>query len=156
MRIAELDDMDLPEKGGYLLLLRLEDRSKIRVGRLGEIQFDSGYYAYIGSAMGGLRQRILRHLRNEKKLHWHIDYLLEKANVSNVIVCESGNRIECDIASKVAEEYQVIDRFGSSDCKCPGHLFYSPFNFIEKIMKKLESAGMEPQVIIDDKDNSNR
>ena len=32
--------------------------------------------------MGGLDARVARHLRAEKKLHWHIDYLLERASVT--------------------------------------------------------------------------
>jgi len=38
-----------------------------------------GYYIYIGSAFGpgGVRARMLRHLRADKPKHWHIDYLRE-------------------------------------------------------------------------------
>jgi Uri superfamily endonuclease len=153
---ADLEDMDLPEKGGYVLLLRLKESGEIRIGRLGVIRFDSGHYAYIGSAMGGLKQRISRHLRNEKNLHWHIDYLLEKASVSNVIVCQSQNNIECSIAGEIAREFKVITGFGSSDCKCAGHLYYSPFDLGNRIMRKLESAGMRPRLIGDSKDNGNQ
>ena len=145
--MVPLDTLDSREKGGYILLLRLKERSEIRIGKLGIIQFHPGYYAYIGSAMRGLKQRISRHLRKEKKLHWHIDYLLEKASVSNVIVCKSYNSIECDIVNKIGSMYNVISGFGSSDCKCIGHLFYSPFNLGEAIMEKLESVGFKPSLI---------
>jgi Uri superfamily endonuclease len=151
-----LDGRDLPETGGYILLLRLKEFSEIQIGRLGVIRFDSGYYAYIGSAMKGLRQRISRHLRNEKKLHWHIDYLLKEATVENVIVCQSHNKIECNIANEVGKEYKVINGFGSSDCRCPGHLYYSPSNFSNRIMSKLESADMRPQLITGSKDSGNQ
>jgi Uri superfamily endonuclease len=152
--MVEPGDMDSREKGGYVLLLRLRERSEIRIGRLGTIQFDSGEYAYIGSAMAGLKQRVSRHLRREKKLHWHIDYLLEKALVENIIVCQSIERNECDIAGEVAKIYRVINGFGSSDCKCPGHLFYSPFTFDDRILRMLESAGMKPHLVRVNKDNS--
>lgn len=155
MRV-DFEEIDIPGKGGYILLLRLKKDSEIRIGRLGMIRFDSGYYAYIGSAMGGLRQRISRHLRNEKQLHWHIDYLLKKVRVENVIICQSEEKKECNIASEVGKEYKVINKFGSSDCKCPGHLYYSPFDFGKKIMSKLESAGMKPQLIVDSKDSGNQ
>ncbi|HEY94973.1 MAG TPA: GIY-YIG nuclease family protein [Dehalococcoidia bacterium] len=145
--MVQLDVIDPHEKGGYVLLVRLKEGSEIRIGKLGTTQYDPGYYAYVGSAMRGLKQRILRHLRKEKKLHWHIDYLLEQANVSNVIVCKSGNSIECDIADAIGTMYNVIKGFGSSDCKCTGHLFYSPFSFSDKIMKKLQSIGMKPSLI---------
>ena len=146
--------MDSSETGGYVLLLRLKERSDIRIGRLGTIQFNSGYYAYVGSAMRGLKQRITRHLRKDKKLHWHIDYLLEKANVVKVIVCQSDNSIECDVAGEIGSMYNVINGFGSSDCTCSGHLYYSPFDFGNKIMRLLESAGMKPSMVPLNKDGS--
>ena len=70
--------------GTYVLLIELATAATIQVGRLGMLAFAKGYYAYVGSALGGLEQRIDRHLRTEKKLFWHIDYLLnlleEKVN----------------------------------------------------------------------------
>lgn len=129
------------------MLIRLKERSDIRIGRLATLQFNSGYYAYAGSAMRGLKHRISRHLRKEKKLHWHIDYLLEKANVVKVIVCQSENSIECDIAEAIGSMYTVVNGFGSSDCKCPGHLFYNSSNLGDNIMRKLESAGMKPFLV---------
>ena len=152
--MVEPDDMDSGEKGGYILLLRLTERSEIRIGRLGTIQFDSGYYAYIGSAMAGLKQRVLRHLRKEKKLHWHIDFLLEKALIENIIVCQSMERNECDIAGEIAKRYRVINGFGSSDCKCPGHLFYGPAISVDRIIRMLESVGMKPHLVKVNNDDS--
>ena len=143
-----LDNMSPVETGGYILLLDLEENCEIRIGRLGTIKFDSGYYAYVGSAMRGLKQRISRHLRKEKKLHWHIDYLLEKVSVSNVIVWKSGNNIECGIAGQVGSIYKVITGFGSSDCKCSGHLFYSPIESCNEIIEKLTATGVNPQRIL--------
>lgn len=150
-----LDKMSPVETGGYILLLDLEESCEIGIGRLGVINFDSGYYAYIGSAMRGLKQRISRHLRKEKKLYWHIDYLLEKVSVSNVIVWKSGNNIECDIAGEIGSIYNVISRFGSSDCKCPGHLFYSPMELCSAIIEKVTCIGVNPQLILNQKDDGN-
>ena len=67
--------------GSYVLLLYLADDRTIPVGRQGVLNFSAGCYAYVGSAMNGLYQRINRHLRKEKKRHWHIDYLLEEEPV---------------------------------------------------------------------------
>jgi Uri superfamily endonuclease len=152
--MIQLVTMDSSEIGGYVLLLRLKERNDIRIGRLGTLQFNPGYYAYVGSAMRGLKQRISRHLRKEKKLHWHIDYFLEKANVVKVIVCQSDNSIECDIAGEIGSIYTVINGFGSSDCKCPGHLFYNSLMFGDNIMRKLESAGMKPFLVPVNKDGN--
>jgi Uri superfamily endonuclease len=97
----------------------------VRVGALPETFFPSGYYAYVGSAMGGFEARIGRYLRAERKRHWHIDYPLEWATVTGVILCESGDRLECAIAEALRRELESIPGFGSSDCGCPGHLFYA-------------------------------
>ncbi len=148
MGMIILDDRNLPEKGGYVLLLRLEKGQDIRIGRLGTIRFITGYYAYVGSAMRGLKQRISRHLRKEKKLHWHIDFFIEKAAIENVIVCQSEVIMECDIAGEIGRVYTVINKFGSSDCKCPGHLYFSPSSMSDRIINKLESAGLQPQLVL--------
>ena len=71
--------------GSYVLLIRLESPQAIEVGRLGAIDFDAGCYAYIGSALRGIRARVNRHLRRQKKLHWHVDYLLQHGQLSEVI-----------------------------------------------------------------------
>ena len=58
-------------KGSYILLIKQDENSNICIGSLGNIEFTSGYYAYIGSALNGISQRVNRHLRSNKKLHWH-------------------------------------------------------------------------------------
>ena len=67
------------DPGCYQLLMRLEKSVKIRVGKLGEFQFPAGWYVYTGSAKNGVKARVMRHLRSNKKKRWHIDYLLEEA-----------------------------------------------------------------------------
>ena len=88
----------MKRRGAYVLFLRLDADEAIEVGRLGRVRFEHGAYAYVGSAMGGLDARIARHLRSEKKLHWHIDYLLERATVTQVMAFETAQRIECDLS----------------------------------------------------------
>jgi len=53
--------------GAYILFIFLAKKQNIRVGALGKIAFSPGWYAYVGSAMGGLRARIYRHLKQDKK-----------------------------------------------------------------------------------------
>jgi len=48
--------------------------------RPGQIPFPAGWYVYTGSARNGLAQRVGRHLRHNKRKHWHIDYLLAVAD----------------------------------------------------------------------------
>lgn len=113
--------------GAYILLLRLADDEEIEVGRLGVTFFRRGEYAYVGSAMGGLDARIARHLRAEKKRHWHIDYLLERAAVASVLEFESSDRIECELSDTLAvsgASTAPVRGFGSSGCGCVSHLHY--------------------------------
>ncbi len=114
-------------KGSYILLIRVKNPVEIKVGKLGRIKFKAGYYAYVGSAMNSIEARVARHLRkNNKKLFWHIDYLLgnEYAEIVSVLIRESEQREECKIAQKLAEKFQAVPKFGCSDCKCRSHLFY--------------------------------
>ncbi len=113
--------------GAYILLLHLTQDEEIEVGRLGVTLFPRGEYAYVGSAMGGLDARIARHLRAEKKRHWHIDYLLERAAVAGVLEFESSDRIECELSDALAASgasTAPARGFGSSDCGCVSHLYY--------------------------------
>jgi len=85
------------ETGAYQLLIRLNEARRIRVGKLGTFDFPAGWYVYTGSAMNGLTARIARHLRREKRLHWHIDYLLQHARVVGVKKYLTTARKECSL-----------------------------------------------------------
>ena len=50
-------------KGIYVLIIELPKSADIRVGKLGIIKFQKGFYAYAGSALNGLSQRIEMHLK---------------------------------------------------------------------------------------------
>ena len=114
--------------GTYLLLLRLEDDREIAIGRLRSLLFPRGYYLYIGSARGpgGLRARLARHCRRGKHPRWHIDYLRGHANLIEIWTVESDEPLECLWAQKLARlsPARAIPHFGSSDCRCPSHLFH--------------------------------
>ncbi len=112
-------------RGSYILIIELMEDQDIRVGRLGDIRFLGGYYAYVGSAMNSLEGRIDRHKRKEKKGFWHIDYLLQHARIIGVVTIESDRKIECEIAEKLSGIFSSVKGFGSSDCNCKSHLFYS-------------------------------
>ena len=112
-------------RGCYILLVALPWSSRISVGALGALDFYNGFYAYVGSAMGGLRGRINRHLRRVKRVRWHIDYLLEKGKVKEVIYAPTSERLECRLAQSLEKAFRSFPGFGSSDCRCPSHLFFS-------------------------------
>jgi len=112
-------------KGSYILILELSESQYIPVGQLGILYFTEGFYAYVGSALNGLETRINRHLRLNKRHHWHIDYLLDQASICDVILVLVEGRLECTLARALKEELLCIRRFGSSDCRCRGHLFHA-------------------------------
>lgn len=115
--------------GAYVLLIRLDGRAEIGVGRLGQFTFEAGIYAYVGSAMNGLDARVARHKRHEKKLRWHIDYLLQHAKVVDVIEFESAERRECRINDRIRRGWRSaypVAGFGASDCRCVSHLHLLP------------------------------
>ncbi len=114
------------DSGTYALALTVHESLRISIGAIGPVDFEPGCYVYIGSAMRAMSKRIARHHAREKKRHWHIDYLTlhPAVSVRAVWIKQSDIKEECDIAGKFAAKYAVINGFGASDCKCPGHLFY--------------------------------
>jgi len=94
------------------------------VGRLGVFEFPAGHYTYTGSAARGLQARIARHLRAEKTLRWHIDYLLAASGVRVESVLRS-TRQECTLNAATAG-LRLIPGFGACDCRagCGTHLLY--------------------------------
>ncbi len=134
-------------KGSYILLIGLPEEQIITVGSLKSIHFLQGCYAYVGSAMSGLKARLERHLRHNKKLHWHIDYLLQKATINDMIVCETEERLECSIAEAMGSQFDVIPGFGCSDCNCPSHLFFADEEMKRETTAMLNSMGKKPRLL---------
>ncbi len=61
------------------------------------------------------------------KLHWHIDYLLQRAQLIEVWSTVSEERLECkwgEAARRLTGAKTLVPGFGSSDCHCPAHLIY--------------------------------
>ena len=112
--------------GVYILIVSLTEAQTIKVGKKRVIPFEPGYYFYVGSALGGLENRIKRHLAREKKHHWHIDYLLDVGQIIGGFAIPTTQKIECQVAESLAEGLASIAGFGSSDCNCRSHLFYYP------------------------------
>ena len=97
----------------------------IKVGALGKIKFTPGVYAYVGSAQKGIKKRVARHLRKEKRKFWHIDYLLEQKDnsVEEIFYQKAPKKKECRIAGALSKLGEPIRGFGCSDCSCVSHLF---------------------------------
>ena len=113
------------DKGYYLLIVALNEEHRIETGSLGVLNLARGFYVYVGSAKQGLSKRINRHKRKLKNKHWHIDYLTAKADKIEALPFVSSADQECNLAASLGTVAdRVIKKFGSSDCRCPGHLFY--------------------------------
>jgi len=124
-----LPDSDAGRTGTYVLVLQLDGDTAIPVGRLGRIDFTTGFYTYIGSAFGpgGLRARIGRHGQRFKKCRWHIDYLRRFAEIREIWYTFHPDKAECRWARTLRQARGagvVGPGFGSSDCRCETHLFH--------------------------------
>ncbi|MBN1502166.1 GIY-YIG nuclease family protein [Candidatus Woesearchaeota archaeon] len=111
--------------GIYCLIINVKKNINVNVGALGIMQFSNGTYVYVGSAQNNLKKRIDRHLSQNKKIHWHIDYLLNNKNVNikKVFYNHAGKEEECKVANHLSDIEEPIKGFGCSDCNCSSHLF---------------------------------
>ncbi|MDD3581315.1 MAG: GIY-YIG nuclease family protein [Desulfobacca sp.] len=110
----------------YILIIIAQQPAVIGVGALGQVDLTPGYYLYVGSAKKGLPARIARHRRRDKKLHWHVDYLLSRPEFRIIEVWASDSRPECHLARVMLNEPAIsVPRpgLGASDCRCPAHFF---------------------------------
>ncbi len=145
------DKKELPRGGGsYILLIKLSKGGEILIGKMGSRYFSEGSYLYLGSAMKGLKSRIDRHLRDNKRLHWHIDYLLVNASVEGVITIENGNKLECELARGFKKVLKEVTGFGASDCKCTSHLYFAKKGDDLKAKIKEELGGPKYRYLLKD------
>ena len=129
--------------GTYVLIITLGSDLTTEVGALGTLSFPAGVYLYTGSALGGLDQRVSRHIRHEKTVKWHIDRLTVAAD--SVIAYESYPDYvpECELASMAGDCGMVpsVDGFGCSDCSCRTHLFRVTDGSLDLLISR---ARLEP------------
>ncbi len=135
---ATLRSMDIPvdlsygqlaeaNKGSYLVTLEIEEDLELEVGSLGVLSFPKGWYVYCGSAQKNLGSRLARHLRKNKRPHWHLDYLSPHAARREAFPFASDANLECNLAHDLASIGGTgVPHFGSSDCHCPSHLYFFP------------------------------
>lgn len=141
--MSMLPSLELPaEAGTYVLWFDVRDPLPVAVGRLGEHVFQPGVLAYVGSAHGpgGLRARLGRHLRAEKKPHWHVDALTMRVQVTAIWLVRSPERLECTWARLLAglsASSVPVTGFGASDCTCSAHLLTIAFDQLPAAWEKL-------------------
>lgn len=117
--------------GTYALLLTVERRQRLTVGRLGTLALQPGCYLYCGSARGpgGLRARLRHHIGSPNRPHWHIDYLHRAALPLEIWwsdAPESNEHLWAAQCSQLPGATVPLARFGASDCTCDAHLFFFP------------------------------
>jgi sugar fermentation stimulation protein A len=122
----------------YSLRIVLDRDIKTHVGSLGDLHFKKGAYLYVGSAKRGLKARLERHLVKKKKIFWHIDYLLSSRHAQIKDIWINIKKKECQTASKLyIMNCCFVNKFGSSDCCCPSHLFFiGKSSLVEELSKK--------------------
>ena len=140
-------------KGIYCLTIKLVKKHNIRVGCLGNFGFPRGFYVYVGSAQNNLEGRIERHLRRDKKMHWHIDYLLHYGQVICVHTYAAEKNAECILSQKIGNIKNaeiLVSGFGSSDCSCASHLYFfqdNPDSRISRIKLGLRRLNIPPPLM---------
>lgn len=106
----------------YQLEIAVARPLRLQVGRLGSVDLPAGRYVYTGSARRAFEARIARHLRADKTLRWHIDYLLAGPGV-HVVHVRRSRRPECEL-QRTTRGRIAVPGFGASDCRsgCGSHL----------------------------------
>lgn len=120
----------MSNEGVYVLWLHLSQTMPITIGKLGTFLFETGVYAYAGSAQRNLKQRVARHSRLDKRLHWHIDHLRARADfLGSALFFDQPKTTECVLARellKIPGTSCPVPSLGSSDCSCGSHLVFVP------------------------------
>ncbi|MGQ9506680.1 MAG: GIY-YIG nuclease family protein [Candidatus Bathycorpusculaceae bacterium] len=123
----------------YVLVIEINKNINVNIGALGNVNFEKGVYAYVGSAKKGLNKRVERHLSKNKRKFWHIDYLLNDDSVKVLKVFTMQESFsECEVAKIINEKGVPVQGFGSSDCRCISHFFkIREYEFLRGFMHDL-------------------
>jgi Uri superfamily endonuclease len=138
-------------QGVYILIIYKSKDSKLEIGKLGRFTFLKGTYFYVGSALGksiSIENRLKRHFSNNKKIHWHIDYLLNDSDtkILKAYYGKTDIKLECDLLQALHNSSDklsiLINHFGSSDCKnnCGSHLLYSHKPWDNQIFSEIKGS----------------
>lgn len=131
-------------QGIYVLIIRLSRETDVAVGRLGNLHFPKSLYAYVGSAQTALEKRVERHLKREKRMFWHIDYLLQNpaSKIVRIFYEPASRAEECKLAKQIEAKGEAVASFGSSDCRCKSHLFrIENYEFLQEFMKEYTTTN---------------
>ncbi len=108
----------------YQLYIHLRRPVRLAPGRQPPRWLDGGWYVYTGSARRGMDARLRRHVRAQKRMRWHIDWLLARPQACVEWVALHRTP-ECAV-NRAAGGSTAVPGFGASDCRCAcgSHLRY--------------------------------
>jgi endonuclease-3 len=148
-------------RGIYTLIIRSYQPRRIRVGRCLSVSLERGLYIYTGSAVGrgstSLEGRISRHLRQEKKRFWHIDWILSSgsARVLSVVFAKTARKMECKTNLEFLKDSCIVvpvRGIGSADCRCESHFLMTRYTLgvlRQKVRLCYAKLGLRPRVFED-------
>ncbi len=138
-------------------MCKVKETHTVKVGALGNVKLEKGTIAYVGSAWGpgGLGARICRHLSKEKKLKWHIDYILssDKVEITHVIYLPNAPKhLEEKLATELAKKGNIpAKKLGATDTKAPTHLIHlqqPPEQALHKILETINKVTKtQPKIL---------
>jgi Uri superfamily endonuclease len=117
--------------GTYVMILRSEHATVLRIGRLGTFWLPSGFFLYVGSAFGGggVGARTNRHCCSQTPKMWNLDHIKAIARPVELWWTHVAEKVECPWAMALAELPGYCcpaPRCGGNDCKsCPAHLYHT-------------------------------
>jgi len=128
------------QSGTYLLIFQSLCSCSVPVGRLGILTLVPGFYFYVGSAFGsgGLVSRIQHHLNPSLCAHWHLDYVKTYLFPRKAFL-SPGRKREHTWAGILQKDNRFLiplKKFGSSDCHCPSHFFFSRLETVPRMITK--------------------
>ena len=93
--------------------------------------------------MGNLEKRIQRHLKRNKKKHWHLDFITTSEPFEPLEVwIFREKKFECELAELLSKNgNESVSGFGSTDCSCKSHLF--KLKSLEREREKVKNLGAE-------------
>ena len=138
-------------RGSYFLVIRLDEKKTVRT-RAKTFELSPGYYVYVGSAMNSLEKRVARHFRREKRLHWHIDYLLKEAKLLRAYLIPSEVKLEEELSKEVSRFGEPVEGFGAGDVKVSTNLYRFDDEPDEVLRKILDGLGLGWKIVKNEKE----
>lgn len=141
-------------KGVYLLIIEIIKPLTITIRDM-RYKLEPGHFIYVGSAWGsgGLTSRIARHIKKDKKIHWHIDQVTSTPLSAVKTICflpGAPSNYESKIARILSTKLDFIPGFGSTDRRRDSSHFFICRTYIKclEIVRFLEKTIRHPIILV--------